>query len=522
MSTLRSVSSGGFVALEKTGALTPGASVYLPVTQRRISHADTTETSAPASIDQTDSVITTASVAAPEKKAAEKTSAARSSHANAEPVIQKSPAESSRTSASPRYIATIEDPASAQIEERPLLGPLPPGTRLPVNERERMRVLINSMIDSAPDRETRRIVADQLEAYGLEAISLVHNHGTRIVILPDNMKIDEAFKKYHIDEDSAKDLKKDTGGMYFPLSNMIFLRQDMLNDGISAPVSSFVTRHEFAHALDDAMGDELKVESLFSKAKKGEGSALITSYAGTNKGEYFAESTAAFLSPEGEFTSEMGIGKRFLSGLSTSFSGYQPRTAEDLLQRDAPMFEKLSELFTSSTASRKTRLNRKKDAGYEAWLWRAHQLKPDDSRIRIALLEIEKGRRKGTEAVIDRQINSEYGIVEKKLIQSVKSAPQDTKGIFALLEHYWERSDRIPEGPRRNALEDQTVKVMDYYLSQKQKYYQSLPPAEAKRHSGQLFEDCDFLGNECRRRKMTRAEEHLKDIQNRIMAQKRQ
>ncbi len=105
--------------------------------------------------------------------------------------------------------------------------------------------------------------------------------------------------------------------------------------------------------------------------------------------------------------------------------------------------------------------------------------------------------------------------MEKTPIQSIKSKPQDLKGIFTLLEHYWEMAERLP------AIEDHTIRTMDFYLSQKQKQYQSLPPSETNRHGGQLFEDCDFLGNQCRNSKMMRAAEHLRDLQERLMTMKK-
>lgn len=335
-----------------------------------------------------------------------------------------------------------------------MLGPIPDEAVLPTDPQKRTRVLLNGMILSAPSPHMRRIVVDQLEAFGPEAVSLVHNFGTRIIVLPKDMKAEEAFKKYHLDDDAAKDLKSDTGGMYLPSSNLLFLREDMLSDGFSARLSAGIARHELAHALDDALGSALDVTALYKDAK--DHHHLVTSYAGTNEAEYFAESVTAYLSPEGEFK------ESFLRSAYIGLSGFEAPQHPLLEKRDPAAARMLDDVFNNKVPNAKAPLHRSKREQDETWLWRAHQLSPSDERIRIALLDRQKARAKdpGEAATLEGRIEAEYRHVEGRLIQTWKADPAQRKHGFALLSHYGERAERVEAGPRKANLDARAAQVV--------------------------------------------------------------
>lgn len=494
--------------LKGAGDLNLQRAYAVPLTHQEVNSPGPEQKEASPSVPTDESFITTGKKEAPPEKivAREKKPTAPSGG-----TAQK---EISRV---PLFISSIQEEQESKASD-PLLGPIPPSAVLPQDERKRLRALLNGMISSAPNPKARKTVIDQLEAFGISAASLVHNYGTRIVIIPANMKLDEALKKFGLSEDDARDLKRDTGGMYLPVQNTIYLREDMISDGSSARVSAFVNRHEFAHALEDALGYDSRTGELYLAAKKGNDANLITSYAGTNAGEYFAESTAAFLSPEGEFSGDRGFVKRFLAGTAEAFSGFEPRTSQDLLDRDAPAWKHLAETFENRIPAKKPYLHRRKDNDYEAWLWRAHQVDPGDGKIRIALLDRQKSRAPGEGARrIEQGIEEEYGKIEKSLIDRVKASPGDSKGIYSLLDHYLERAGRLNEGAQVSTLENRALKVVDFYLRNREKMLKKMPQDEQRRKTGDLIQECDYLAGQFNGRSMEKALEYVRDFQKELM-----
>lgn len=417
----------------------------------------------------------------------------------------------------PRAPLFMEDPGEAlPTEERPLmLSPIPTTAQLPTEPNHRTRVLLRSMVASAPSIAVREIVVKQLEAYGPQAVSLVHNHGTRIVVLPRNAKTKDAYAKYGLTEDSATDLKSDTGGMYDPLGNTLFLREDMLTDGTNAQLSASIARHEFAHALDDALGSALNVRGLYADARSGKGARTVTGYAQTNAAEYFAESTAAWLTPQDEFASRLNPMQRALFATHMAFSGFESPTREQLQQRDPAAHRMLDDLFANRLRSWETTLHRTRGDGYENWLWRAHQVDPQDSRIRLQLMDhaLRQAPPGAPRERLERQIEAEYVHVENQLLGLRAAHPADRKLAFRMLNHYMERADRLEDGPRRTALENRSLRVLADLVRQDRQGLKKDDPHAANN----LASDYGFLRAQFHDHRMRHAERIMRDVQDAML-----
>lgn len=394
-----------------------------------------------------------------------------------------------------------------------MLSPIPTAALLPAEGGARTRSLLKAMVTSAPDEDSRRIVVDQLEAFGLDAVSLVHNHGTQIVILPRGMKPEEAVAKYHLDEDDARSLKSSTAGLYSGSGNTMYLREDMLSEGFSARISAFIARHEFAHALEEALGSSFDVKGLYEAAREGRGTRLVSGYAGTNAAEYFAESTAAYLTPQDEFAQRLNPLERALFAPYRALSGYETPSRERLEQRDLRATQMLDDLFGERLREARTVPHRRKGGDYEGWLWRSHQVEPSDERTRIALLEARKARAGGLEKVeAECMIQVEYEAVERRLQGDVEARPHDRKAVFRLLQHYLDRADRLRGNDsaavhaQRGDLEARAVVATDVLVSRDR--------AEADRRGGrdpyQRTGDYDYLVGQFQARGMEGAAQHLR------------
>jgi len=400
----------------------------------------------------------------------------------------------------PLFMESTTAPTEA---ERPLmLGPIPEASVLPVAPDKRTRALLNSMIVSAPSVESRRTVVLQLQAFGIDAVSLVHNHGTQIIVVPNNISLEDAWQKFGLPEDTAKDLKSDTAGMFRPGPNVLLLREDHLSRGFSAQISASVARHEFAHALEDAMGKP-RHGALYGKAMKGEGGRPVTSYARTDAAEYFAESTAAYLTPAEEFGSQRGLLGKALFTPYLALSGLDAPTREQLEDRDPNAARMLDDLFASGLKEHRTSLSRNpRLPGHEAWLWRAHQVDPSDERIRIQLLEIEK-KRAADPAPVEARIQREYQAVEARLDADTRIPGAPRKDLFKLLHHYYERADRAQDPTERAALETRAIDVATRVM---RRDGAEIAGGGGRRVAYNYAQDYEWLANQSHAHKMGRLE----------------
>jgi hypothetical protein len=94
----------------------------------------------------------------------------------------------------------------------------------------------------------------------------------------------------------------DVKGAFDTMSNILFYKEEEINNKSDYYNASIL--HEFSHAVDDAFRSDEETGDAWSKAvddnyeaakKKEPGHDFVDGYAAVNKGEYFAQSVAAYL-----------------------------------------------------------------------------------------------------------------------------------------------------------------------------------------------------------------------------------
>lgn len=158
-----------------------------------------------------------------------------------------------------------------------------------------------AMVAISPSKTSAKKVAKDLEVFGTEVLSEVKRFGANIIVVGPNqpltsIKLGGLFlfgpgEKTHDGRDWST-----VRGAYSSKHRAIVVGEELLDESRKSGRS--VTRHEFAHAFEDAWSKKrqrkfpLGVELWyrFEKSRR----AFITPYAATKPAEYFAESVEAF------------------------------------------------------------------------------------------------------------------------------------------------------------------------------------------------------------------------------------
>jgi|GEM_PF-1589130 len=163
-------------------------------------------------------------------------------------------------------------------------------------------LIIDSMLVYSPSEEKREQLMSEIRVLGPRALAIMSNFGVKMVIIgeenvysqvmignmPLSWKGRKAYGKY--DMDSCR-------GLYAGDHRLLLVRESAIGQGGFESVAI----HECAHAIDHAIKEDRRlISSLsvrlwnhFSRSRK----ALVSSYAGENPVEYFAESVSAYFSP---------------------------------------------------------------------------------------------------------------------------------------------------------------------------------------------------------------------------------
>ncbi|HXE71463.1 MAG TPA: zinc-dependent peptidase [Candidatus Nitrosotenuis sp.] len=187
------------------------------------------------------------------------------------------------------------------------------------------RELLEGMIVYAPSAEVRELVKRELEVLGEGPIRQVKQFGVRIIVLDrrlglHQLKIQGMFVVGPGERTFDGRPWEAVRGLYDQSRRLLVLGEEM----VGSPFRS-VARHEFAHAYDHMFTEKhrrrLPLSVQLWNSFRGQRQGLVSTYAGTNPAEYFAESVEAF---------------------------FQEGGREKLRQGDPQMFGYLQELFASA------------------------------------------------------------------------------------------------------------------------------------------------------------------------------
>ncbi|MDQ7826429.1 MAG: hypothetical protein RDV48_26740 [Candidatus Eremiobacteraeota bacterium] len=152
--------------------------------------------------------------------------------------------------------------------------------------------LISAMVSYSPDLSTTRFIVRELARISRKALLTVHRHGVNIVILPTECS------PYKVDIDGKVLLAPHVTYKGRSYEDLSFFSSDHRVILLRESWAAYASIHEFAHAFDHAYSARnrlpqqlsLSLWIRFSSSRRG----FVSSYAGTNHQEYFAESFAAF------------------------------------------------------------------------------------------------------------------------------------------------------------------------------------------------------------------------------------
>lgn len=164
-----------------------------------------------------------------------------------------------------------------------------------------VRETVDRMIYYSPTKEAREKLQTELEPLGFEIVSNVKSFGVKIIIMDKNVRLSQIrihnIAIVHPSERTFDGRPWDVvRGLYDSSRRIFVIGEEQLGN----PNHS-VGRHEFAHAFDHAFSEthqrrlplSVQLWNLFRKERTG----MVSSYAGTNPAEYFAESVDAFFIP---------------------------------------------------------------------------------------------------------------------------------------------------------------------------------------------------------------------------------
>jgi len=161
--------------------------------------------------------------------------------------------------------------------------------------------IIESMIVYSPSEEKKEQFKDEIRVIGPRALTIMSNFGVKIVIIGDDhvysrvlvgnkplcWKGRKIYGKYDMDS---------CGGLYVGEQRLLLVKESLVSGRFDS-----VAVHECAHAIDHAIKENhrlpmslsVRLWNYFQCDRK----ALVSSYAGKNPAEYFAESVGAYFNP---------------------------------------------------------------------------------------------------------------------------------------------------------------------------------------------------------------------------------
>ncbi|MBV8374225.1 MAG: hypothetical protein JO302_01840 [Candidatus Eremiobacteraeota bacterium] len=170
-------------------------------------------------------------------------------------------------------------------------------------------------------RPPESVVVETLLRFGSGALAYARRGGVRVALLHDGepyRSASSALTRLGIDVDAWP---APPAGLFVVEERTVYLRSR----------SPMTVAHEFAHALDCALGGGIyrsgvdpRIRSLYTAAQ-----TFITPYAATGVDEYFAESIRAYV------------------GVNDPASPWPLATRERLLRIDPKMFRYIHEVFTT-------------------------------------------------------------------------------------------------------------------------------------------------------------------------------
>jgi hypothetical protein len=182
---------------------------------------------------------------------------------------------------SPPLTAALRHYQAAQGETAPAApaGPqdvIPVGLEQPSSEKE---AVIRDLVRTSPNEAATQRIIEALSAYPLDALQLVAAYGTKIEVYADGSTA-PAYMPTLADPNVA--------GAYNTRANVL--------GAFESSASPFALLHEFAHALDAALGEpsqgaDWKNARITAQYTKN----AVRPYATFDECEYMAENTAAFL-----------------------------------------------------------------------------------------------------------------------------------------------------------------------------------------------------------------------------------
>lgn len=139
----------------------------------------------------------------------------------------------------------------------------------------------------APTIALRRAIATTIERYGPGALLLARNAGIRIIALAPGDRFCERSPALRRLATSVDDWPMPPAGLFVVEERCVYLRS----------TSPMTVAHEFAHALDCALGGGVYLSGLDARIQRAFSNArgFVTPYAASGLDEYFAEALRAWV-----------------------------------------------------------------------------------------------------------------------------------------------------------------------------------------------------------------------------------
>ena len=140
-------------------------------------------------------------------------------------------------------------------------------------------------VDAAPDRS--RAIGAVLDRFGTRALAIAGRAGIRIVALERAERYRDRSRALRRLAAAVDDWPVPPAGLFVVEERTVYLRS----------LSMMTIAHEFAHAIDCALGDGCYVSGRDPRIRRAFVSArrFVTPYAASALDEYFAESLRAFV-----------------------------------------------------------------------------------------------------------------------------------------------------------------------------------------------------------------------------------
>lgn len=168
--------------------------------------------------------------------------------------------------------------------------------------------------------EQREIILDVISRYGASALKLTFNAGTRIVVLKPREQYRDRSRALRRLAAAVDEWPVPPAGLFVVEERTIYLRS----------VSKITIGHEFAHAVDCALGGGVYLSGIEPRIRRAfkDARGFVTPYAASGLDEYFAEA-----------------GRAFVDGCNDPRSPWPAATRERLKALDPTMYAILEQLL---------------------------------------------------------------------------------------------------------------------------------------------------------------------------------